>query len=152
MRRSAVQYYKTLNDAAKVTGNDDYEDGNTQIWYQKSDFARDGMMGLSWLAKLGKVPHPGKLNQTHVLLGNIRERNPEKIYEMMQANNWSPVGEARLLIQSKGIDHTSMSVGDIVIIGGKTLFVDISGFKDMHTYHKQAGIVERLVEGKIEAD
>jgi len=150
MRRSAVQYYKTLNDAVAVTGFDDYEAGNTQIWYQKSDFARDGMMGLSWLAKQGKVPHPGKLEQTHVLLGTIKERNPEKIFKMMQGENWSPVGEARLLIQSKGIGHTSMSVGDIVVISGKTLFVDIFGFKDMHTYHKQAGMEERIVVRLIE--
>jgi len=32
----------------------------------------------------------------------------------MQGMNWSPYGEARELIRSKGLKHTSMSVGDVI--------------------------------------
>ena len=33
----------------------------------------------------------------------------------MQGEDWSPTGEARELIATKDVRHTSMSVGDIVI-------------------------------------
>jgi hypothetical protein len=32
----------------------------------------------------------------------------------MQGENWSPNGEARPLIQSLGLSHTSMMVGDVI--------------------------------------
>lgn len=38
----------------------------------------------------------------------------EDVFRMMQAENWSPRGEARDLIRKAGVNHTSMSVGDIV--------------------------------------
>jgi hypothetical protein len=38
----------------------------------------------------------------------------EKIYRNMQGENWSPNGEAREYIQAVGLNHTSMSTGDIV--------------------------------------
>lgn len=38
----------------------------------------------------------------------------EHVYYTMQAEIWSPNGEARGLIQSLGLSHTSMSVGDFI--------------------------------------
>jgi hypothetical protein len=38
----------------------------------------------------------------------------EDIYRFYQGENWSPNGEARDLIESKGLHHTSLSVGDVV--------------------------------------
>jgi hypothetical protein len=32
----------------------------------------------------------------------------------MQAENWSPNGEARPLLKRLGLTHTSMSVGDVI--------------------------------------
>jgi hypothetical protein len=37
----------------------------------------------------------------------------EELFWRMQGENWSPNGEARELIKAKGVQHTSMSVGDI---------------------------------------
>ena len=36
------------------------------------------------------------------------------IFDMMQAENWSPNGEKRGLIEALDLSHTSMSVGDII--------------------------------------
>lgn len=55
---------------------------------------------------------------THILLGTFEAEDLEDLYTRMQGENWSPNGEARELIESKGLTHTSMSVGDIAIISG----------------------------------
>ena len=51
----------------------------------------------------------------------------------MQGEKWSPKGEARELIKSKGLRHTSMSVGDVMVVNGKPLLVDSVGFVDLTT-------------------
>lgn len=54
----------------------------------------------------------------------------EEVYSEMQGENWSPNGEARPLIELKKVDHTSMSIGDIVKNDMDQYFmVDYFGFK-----------------------
>lgn len=48
------------------------------------------------------------------VVGTIRARDLEDVFCRMQAENWSPDGEARTLILERGLMHTSMSVGDLV--------------------------------------
>ena len=45
----------------------------------------------------------------------IEAENLNQVFDMMQGENWSPNGEARDLIRSLGLKHTSMSVGDIAV-------------------------------------
>ena len=134
--------YKTLNDAASVrrklsSGTHDVPirpelaKGPVEIWYMKKGQSRDFMMGAKWLEKKGLLPSVANVSKTHILLGKVKERDLEKIFTAMQGENWSPGGEARGLIRSKGLTHTSMSVGDIVVIGKKGYIVDISGFKPL---------------------
>lgn len=53
---------------------------------------------------------------THVLVGCVAwRRDWQSLYGAMQGHNWSPRGEARRLIQRLGLDHTSMSVGDVLV-------------------------------------
>ena len=40
----------------------------------------------------------------------------EETYMEMQAENWSLNGEARNIIKGLGLNHTSMSVGDAVLV------------------------------------
>ena len=54
------------------------------------------------------------LDQTHAFLTEVEACSVEEVYRMMQAEFWSPNGEARGLIRSLGLDHTSMSVNDVV--------------------------------------
>jgi hypothetical protein len=88
-----------------------------EVWYaKKPDFEASGIF----------VPH-----ETHVLIGvlalpscemTIREYL-EKLYLALQGECWSPNGEANSLVRRRmpGTAHTSMSVGDIVVIrGGST--------------------------------
>lgn len=55
------------------------------------------------------------LGETHVFLKEVEADNEETAFRMMQGRNWSPNGEARPLLESKGLQHTSMSVGDVLI-------------------------------------
>ena len=47
----------------------------------------------------------------------------------MQADIWSPNGEANDLIQSKGLQHTSMSIGDVLVEDDAVYLVTATGFK-----------------------
>ena len=125
------EQYKSIADAVEATGDDGYAPGATEIWYATDTFSREAGMGYDWLEKKGILPNPTELGLTHRMIGSIKERNSGRIYHMMQGEVWSPEGEARTMIRRKGLGHTSMSVGDIIKVGGKTLFVDRMGFKDI---------------------
>lgn len=78
------------------------------------------------------------LEKTHTLLGyvsydfdlymNIRTAT-NIIYHNLQGEIWSPNGEANSLIKSKGLSHTSMSVGDFIKIGSKFYFCKPVGWE-----------------------
>jgi hypothetical protein len=105
--------------------------GPTQIWYWKDQYSRDMLMGSDWLKKHNTMPDPKNLEKTHVLLGTIDSKDLDDIYHKMQGEMWSPRGEARELIRGKGLTHTSMSVGDVVVVDGKPVMVDWRGFYDL---------------------
>lgn len=124
--------YKTLADAATVTGDPRYAGLSAYIWYVKPEHGRDLRMGPEFLKEQGiPLPTIKTLDKTHTLLGAVGERNLNEIYRMMQGEVWSPRGEARNLIRKKGLRHTSMSVGDIVQIGNKIHMVDNLGFEKL---------------------
>lgn len=137
---TGVGKYHSLNDAAAGAGKPGLAKGSTEIWYGHPDHTRELSGGPDWLSKhggessrspAGKVPMmptEKTLKKTHRLLGKIKETNPDRIFELMQGENWSPHGEARTLIKAKGLGHTSMSVGDIIKVGAKLLMVDRFGF------------------------
>ena len=110
---------------------DVYPEGSTEIWYWKEDFARDAMMGAAFMTKQGVLPTPETIPNNYVLIGKVRETNPDKIFHMMQGEIWSPEGQARNMISASGTGHTSMSVGDIIKVGNKWLMVDRYGFQDL---------------------
>jgi hypothetical protein len=119
---------KTLKD---IAGSIDarYGTGTTKVWYMKPDFFRDGMMSVAWLEKDGKLPTLATLEQTHVCVGTLNIDHPEEAWQMMQGEFWSPKGEANSFILGLGLQHTSMSVGDIVEKEGVLFMVDGIGFK-----------------------
>ena len=114
--------YKTLNDAAKEQKLPSLEKGQTKIWYSK-DFRS------ALLAVFQNKVFKAEVNETHTLLGEIASTNLNEIYGLMQGENWSPGGEARQLIQDKKLQHTSMSVGDIIQIDDVFHCVESNGFK-----------------------
>jgi hypothetical protein len=85
------------------------------VYYMKAEFFSKGVMGYDWLRGKSLLPEPACLTKTHVFLKLIEARSPEDVYFKMQGESWSPTGEAREFVASKGLRHTSMSVGDIAI-------------------------------------
>jgi hypothetical protein len=87
-----------------------------QVWYMRPEFFRNGILG-------SRKPDPAKLEVTHVHLMDVEvepgfvdaDQALKHIFGLMQAEDWSPNGEARDLIRSKGLQHTSMSVGDVIV-------------------------------------
>ena len=108
-----------------------YAPGQTEVWFWNGIFAADMLMGVDWLRKRNMLPDPDALDRTHVKIGTLQEQDPDRVYHMMQGEMWSPNGEARDFISASGSSHTSMSIGDIVVIGGKVLIVDRVGFEDL---------------------
>jgi len=126
-----VEQYESINDAALSQGLREMEEGNTEIWYWKKSQARDMSMGVEWCIEHECLPDSRNLKKTHVFMGKIKERNPDKIFKIMQGEYWSPNGEANDFVRQSGSGHTSMSIGDIVKVGSKVLMVDISGFEEL---------------------
>lgn len=55
-----------------------------------------------------------KLAETHRKVRTIDVKTPDEAFYEMQGEVWSPNGEARELILSLGLRHTSMSSGDVL--------------------------------------
>jgi len=53
--------------------------------------------------------------KTHVVVHWVEAKGLEEVFMKMQADEWSPNGEARPLIEELGLHHTSMSVGDVAM-------------------------------------
>lgn len=82
------------------------------IWYMRPEWFARGVTGE-------KLPNPDRLRDTHVhLIDYVPRPSPhplETIFCELQGEVWSPNGEARDMIRSKGLAHTSMSVGDVIV-------------------------------------
>ena len=103
-----------------------------QVWYMRPEFFRNGIMGVKWLKEHGALPYKSNLGTTHVHLMERSARGLEDLWIAMQGENWSPNGEARSLIKDKGLQHTSMSVGDIAVDEkGTAWIVDQFGWVDL---------------------
>ena len=81
-----------------------------QVWYMKPSFLR-GIVGNS--------PDPNNLSATHVHLKDIEADNLEDGLSRMQ----EPNGELLDLIQSKGLQRTSMTVGDVLVDEGDAVYL-----------------------------
>jgi len=105
-------------------------------------------MGYNFCKKQGCLPDISDLGKSHVKLGTVNTTDINKIFSNFQGDSWSPNGEARNLIKSKGLSHTSMSVGDVVKVSGKVYIVDNFGFKELHKEDalKEEGIIRQYVK------
>ena len=116
-----------------TTFPDIFSDTNAkvQIWYWKQRFSMEALSMHNNLF-LEAVRKNNDLTKTHVHLGNIDASDPEDAYAKMQGEFWSPNGEAYNFISQKGVGHTTMSLGDVVVMpDGKRLMVASIGFVEI---------------------
>jgi hypothetical protein len=92
-----------------------------QIWY---------MQDLSFNANAVKATDEKELAETHTMVAvgeydidlcdPITESEYQTICEYLwrkyQGEVWSPNGEAAPLVEALGLSHTSMSVGDVIVL------------------------------------
>jgi hypothetical protein len=125
-----------------------------EIWYARPLHGINMRMGYDWLEEQSNkgyvapldyggqkvvIPTFATLHRTHTLLGVVGTTDMDAIYCMMQGGCWSPQGQASDLITALDLEHTSMSVGDIIVFNTThsnlhpfTLFmVDNRGFKEL---------------------
>lgn len=94
-----------------------------QVWYMKPEHFRDGIFGDAKFTG-------ANLSETHVFLKEVETDGLGAVYGAMQGEVWSPNGEARELIRSKGLEHTSMCIGDVAVDDvGNAHVVGMSSFK-----------------------
>lgn len=99
------------------------------VWYFRPEYSRDYLMGYNWLVERDLMPNVLSLGKTHAYVKMVNATDPEMVFRDMQAENWSPNGEAVPLIDRLGLNHTSMSVGDLIVTEeGAVLMVDLVGF------------------------
>jgi len=73
-----------------------------------------------------------EFEEAYVEVKAVKSLSLEQVWWHMQGMNWSPYGEARELIRSKGLKHTSMSVGDVIKDPTGTYWrVEDLGFKQL---------------------
>lgn len=126
MPRPTCRQFKSFNPDA-------FPGGHTEIWYWKQEFGREALWGAKLLGKSGKMPTAATIRETHIKLGTVAECHAlEHIFHMLQAEEWSPNGEAWDLIEASGAGHTSMSVGDVIRLPeGAWHMVDTFGFVEL---------------------
>jgi hypothetical protein len=80
-----------------------------EVWYAKKPTFHTPLPGQP-------VPHVQQpLEETHTLVTRIVAVDINEVYWAMQGEIWSPCGEARPIIESLGLYHTSMSIGDVMV-------------------------------------
>jgi hypothetical protein len=79
----------------------------------------------------GTLPTVRDLDQTHVFLREVDALDLEGVFQRSQGEVWSPNGEARDIIRSKRLNHTSMCVGDVIGEGDKLWVVASVGFTEL---------------------
>ena len=108
------------------------------VWYCKS-LAKDMAltMALGRTAEIN-LPDNFELTDTHTPVVEYFTANTdsmnicEQAFHYLQCEVWSPKGEARGLIESlEGINHTSMSMGDIVQIDSRFFICQMIGFVEI---------------------
>lgn len=74
---------------------------NYQVWY-KRNYIQDTEQALEDFANC------------YVPIMRLEAEDLEDVFIQMQGEMWSPNGEARQAIRDFQLDHTSMSIGDVV--------------------------------------
>lgn len=132
--------YDNLNDVYDSLHIPEFKRGETEIWYARLSQPVDipavvsGVITFPYMLAIqeGWVPDFLALPTVyHAQLGSIDCKDLERIFAIMQGEIWSPHGEARNLIRSHGLDHTSMSIGDVIKIKDQAWMVAPTGFSKL---------------------
>jgi hypothetical protein len=145
--------YESLNDAAETTGINGLRPGKTEIWFMNDKgwetFSRGPALALKTDHAL-PIGHDVGRSGTHRLLGTIQATTLGGIFMAMQGESWSPHGEGNALVRANGLHHSSMSVGDIIVLpNGAGHMVDSVGFFELPNNAAEQKAQVRKAQGDI---
>ncbi|MCG3209301.1 MAG: hypothetical protein FOGNACKC_02922 [Anaerolineae bacterium] len=81
----------------------------------------------------------GYLGFSHRRVTQLAARSLEDVFHRMQAERWSPQGQARALIRRLHLSHTSLSVGDVVQDSRDNWWVcDMAGWRPLEPIQVEA--------------
>ena len=111
---------------------DGFQGGAWEVWYMKEWKSHFGVTGFE-----EPPTPPADLTETHTQVAKVifnewkeSEEAANEIWIIMQGERWSPQGEAKDLIRSLNLKHTSMCIGDLIKAPSGNLFVAESvGFR-----------------------
>lgn len=135
--RGIVVSISELADVALFDGNNIYKDGPVEIWYVKEEFTESylvavSMFGVASLEQSLISNSYADLEKTHVKVGGCKDYfaicGLEQYFSDMQAEEWTPNGEATDFLLQLGVDHASMRCGDIIVTPDTGYMVDNIGY------------------------
>lgn len=106
------------------------------VWYQtRETFRLVSGIGIKDTIKSKENNFAPIMGDTHKAVCHFYQKgsnvNLDKVFTWLQAENWSPNGEARELIQQLGLSHTSMSVGDIIQVDERFFACEPFGWENI---------------------
>ncbi len=90
-----------------------------QVFYSKPQYFRDLIGGSVLNSDIWNNVSRENFTNTHTHVTIIEANNIDDVFDFMQAINWVNSQENSNHIKSLGLNHTSMSVGDIVWVPDK---------------------------------
>lgn len=134
-----INAYNNLNDAAERHGLPELGVGPTEVYYLRmgdpigAGGDRCGILAQFGLGE-GRPWHPtaSQFLRLWKKVGSIACTDKERIFGLMQGEVWSPNGEARIMVRRDRLDHTSMSVGDMICIDGTYWICRATGWEEWH--------------------
>jgi hypothetical protein len=96
---------------------------NLIICFSKKEFGRDLRCGDFFLID------STNLGKTHIQVATCEDIDLERAFEIFQGENWNRTGQQNEHLKALGCDHSSISVGDVIVADGEIFAVDSWGFK-----------------------
>jgi regulator of replication initiation timing len=147
--------YQRPEETVEENDDIDFENkGISQVWYAKPAARKLFSKDIVDLKDGGfELPNPNDLSKTHVHLCNVNTANVKKIIQMLQGEEWSPNGEAKEIVHKKGLNHISITTGDIIVTPERTVMVTRNGVYDLGAQATHEDVdYNAIIEGEAELD
>src|SRR5262245_34613927 len=101
-----------------------------EVWFTKPQFSL-GLMLCYIQTVLKSIRQREDLKKTHVHVVDLEADSLDEVFSRMQQGTaWASNAQARRLMNAKGLKHSSMSVGDIIIWEDQGYMVVDCGFSE----------------------
>jgi hypothetical protein len=109
------------------------ETGPVAVWYMKPSCFRDFILGSQGCKDMNiPLPDPKDLSKTHALIGRFEGvTSPDDLFAATNAPDADPIEGFDAAVKKADVWHTSLSIGDVVVMDGKTFMCDMLGWLNL---------------------